>query len=114
MARDPEKYRAYMVCWREQNRQRIQYSSKAYRYGVSVEEIKALELVQAGRCACCEELPSPHAKDKRKRTLVIDHDHLTGKVRALLCYHCNLALGYLRDSSTRAEQAVAYLRRFER
>lgn len=41
--------------------------------------------------------------------LVYDHDHATNKFRGRICWHCNLMLGYARDSVDTLRQAVVYL-----
>lgn len=56
---------------------------------------------QEAKCACCHELFRKHPH--------MDHNHKTGRVRALLCGDCNLALGFARDSVERLNQLIRYL-----
>jgi hypothetical protein len=42
--------------------------------------------------------------------LAIDHDHVTGDIRGLLCHACNVALGLLNDDPELLEAAAGYLR----
>lgn len=57
---------------------------------------------QDGRCAICTRQP-------RNRRLAVDHDHFTGKPRALLCATCNKALGWWEFDPIAAHNASAYL-----
>lgn len=59
---------------------------------------------QAGRCAICGDPPG-------KGRLAPDHDHATGRFRALLCIRCNTGLGKFRDDAGRLTAAIAYLDR---
>lgn len=60
--------------------------------------------IQNYSCAIC----SIH-QQKLKRMLNVDHDHITGKVRGLLCDACNRALGYFKDSEIILNNAKNYL-----
>ncbi len=64
---------------------------------------------QEHRCAICN-IPERYAPNKR---LVVDHDHKTKKVRALLCNSCNVLLGAAYDSPAVLEKAISYLRAFK-
>lgn len=58
------------------------------RYNISIGDWQALFDKQQGKCAIC----GIH-QCQLNITLAIDHDHLTGKVRGLLCTKCNTGLG---------------------
>lgn len=58
---------------------------------------------QSGVCALCGR------KDKN-RSLALDHNHRTGKVRGLLCFYCNVMLGFARENSETLFRAIQYLK----
>lgn len=68
---------------------------------------RRLSLIQEGRCAICDEQLRPG------KATALDHDHRTGRIRALLCSPCNLTLGKMRDDPDLLEKAAAYLRFFK-
>jgi len=68
-------------------------------YGLSEPELAAMLAEQDGMCAICRAAPAVH----------IDHDHVTGRVRGLLCFNCNGALGQFRDRRDLMLAAIAYL-----
>jgi hypothetical protein len=39
----------------------------------------------------------------------VDHHHVTGKIRGVLCFTCNVALGQLKDDVTLFRKAIDYL-----
>lgn len=76
--------------------------ARCARYGITLDQYEATYLQQNGRCFICGGLDND-------RSLAIDHDHGTGKVRGLLCSPCNRALGLLMDDPERARAAARYL-----
>ena len=81
------------------------------KYGMSVEEYDILWEKQKGVCAICG-LPEirKHQNGQIVR-LAVDHCHKTGKVRGLLCSHCNLMLGSARDDINILLKGIQYLGR---
>jgi hypothetical protein len=73
------------------------------RYGISPEQYDLMLRYQGGACGICGERPTGR--------LCVDHDHVTGKVRGLLCHRCNLGLGNYRDDQRLTMAATAWLRR---
>jgi hypothetical protein len=71
------------------------------RYGITAAEADAMLEAQGGLCALCRERPAEH----------VDHDHLTGKVRGMLCSCCNQGLGNFRDRADVLRSAIDYLER---
>lgn len=78
----------------------ITYKNRIKRlFGMSLDDYAAVFKEQGGRCKICPET------DK----LVIDHDHVTGKVRGILCRKCNHGLGCFRDNTDYLKGAIDYL-----
>jgi hypothetical protein len=94
--------------WKAKNQARIKAAYRTWylgeRYGLTLEQYTTLHESQEGRCAICREECPLRAKHTH-----IDHCHRSGRVRGILCHHCNLALGNLREDITRARRLIAYL-----
>lgn len=83
------------------------YNLKA-KYSLTETEYGALLRKQQDRCAICG---STDPKDARYGKWAIDHDHVTGQVRGLLCSRCNTGIGQLRDDPEIITAAAKYIRR---
>ena len=68
-------------------------------YGLDRFQFDAMYFEQDGACAICLE---EEATD-------VDHNHVTGAVRALLCHNCNVAIGHLKEDVLRMARAVVYV-----
>lgn len=98
--------------YREKNKEKVKNTRLLIKYGISLETYNAMVLQQKQQCACCgvsvstlsEQYPdSPHG------SLVVDHDHETGKVRELLCSKCNTLVGYLEKRKELIPKAYEYI-----
>ena len=97
----PERFRAASRKYHANNRETIlaNYSplrNRAWRlqheYGITLKEWNRMLARQGHRCAICR-ADSP-GTSKGWHT---DHNHVTGRVRGILCKNCNTALGLLGD-----------------
>jgi hypothetical protein len=74
-------------------------------YGITAAQRDAMEEAQQSRCAIC----GTHASECPKQELYVDHCHTSGKIRELLCQHCNTSLGHFKDSVFTLYAAISYL-----
>lgn len=82
------------------------------KYGLTLDQYDGMVAAQAGICFICGDTPDPNGVRAASR-LHVDHDHATGKVRGLLCNHCNRGLGAFRDRRDLLELAINYLKTYE-
>jgi len=68
---------------------------------------------QEGCCTICGSQILLYAIGKEKvNTCHVDHNHVTGEVRSLLCAECNTGLGKFRDSPELLQKAATYIKRY--
>ena len=77
------------------------------KYHMTVDEWETLFNAQ-GRCCANQNCRVTEPKDKRGYWHT-DHDHLTGKIRGILCRTCNLALGQVNDSTAVLKGLIEYI-----
>jgi ribosomal protein L37E len=92
--------------WLEKHRDNIYFYTVGRKFGITKEVVQDLMLQQKGVCAICGQT-EPSGK-----RLAVDHCHVNGTVRGLLCQNCNLGLGYFQDNTERMEKAIMYLKPF--
>jgi hypothetical protein len=95
----------------ERYRARLRKHSLKANFGMTPEDYDRILVAQNHVCAICHK---PETKfDSRQgvvRRLSVDHDHATGRVRGLLCHHCNNGIGHLREDPKLLRAAIAYLK----
>jgi len=78
-------------------------------YGITQEHYQEMFLAQNGKCAVCKQPETDlDTRTQKIANLHIDHDHKTGKVRALLCRGCNTAYGQLNEDPDRIRMLLKY------
>jgi hypothetical protein len=91
---------------------RTKYQLK-HLYGLDYEDFNKMIVEQNNCCAICDQ-PERAMINGKVKPLSVDHNHTTGKVRELLCSHCNHTLGHMCESPELLEKAAAYLRKHQR
>ena len=103
-----KKWLRYAKQYRQNNREKVRISllkgHLQYRYDITLDEYNKLFIQQNGCCVLC----GKH-QFEMKRRLAVDHNHITGKVRGLLCNKCNNGLGCFNDSAELMFKAINYL-----
>lgn len=83
-------------------RMKLNAKISAYKreYGISIKDFEEMKTLQNNKCKICNnEMIKPN----------IDHCHETGRIRGLLCWNCNIALGYFKDNINNLLSAIQYL-----
>ncbi len=117
---NPELNRQRVREWQQANPERVAAKHAEYRadgrkslsnrkshlkrkYSLTLEEYEEMLAKQGGGCAICGRPPRPDI------SLHVDHDHETGRIRGLLCFRCNNALGDFLDDYSLLQEAAGYL-----
>ncbi len=90
-----DRYRLYHKNW-----------NLVSKYGITLEQYQEMMDAQGGLCAICRKSP---LEKEGKKYLVVDHDHVTGRIRGLLCNDCNIGIGKLGDTTEGVAAALKYL-----
>jgi len=72
-------------------------------YGLTIEQFDWVVMQQHSKCAVCKTALGSG------RSCHVDHDHVTGKVRGVLCINCNVGIATARDKVEVLASAMTYL-----
>lgn len=126
--RNREKRREYARRWAAENQDKIKgyhrttyrdmpvaqkerkaaYSRKRHlerKYGITPQRWDEMFAAQGGLCAICK-VPGRTGKHGK---LAVDHCHVTGRVRGLLCTPCNISIGILGETPEQWQIVMNYL-----
>ena len=125
--RKKEKQKKRLDKWREENPEKYQeqykndtskQKSREYyhnnkvnvkdtylqtNYGITLKDYNFLLEKQNEKCKIC------NSECSTGKSLAVDHNHETGKIRGLLCKNCNTSIGLLKENISVLENAIIYL-----
>ena len=136
----PDEYRANKRTWyerhgrkyREAHREEINARQRAWaaahpereradnrtqrlrRYGLTHAQYDGMLEAQGGVCGLCGKVETHRGRNGEVSRLAVDHDHVTGSVRALLCHSCNTGIGLFLDDPALLRLAADYIEGFTR
>ena len=107
-----ENWRSYYKKNAQERRRYVKGKDLQKRYHITLDDYDRLLKDQKGVCAICgREERNKMSSDGMIRSLAVDHNHLTGEIRGLLCSSCNRGLGKFGDDPYRLQSAINYLNR---
>lgn len=107
-----DKITAINKSWALENRKKTRNHQLKFKYGISQKQYATMFAEQDGKCCVCEkpEIVKNYQTNKINK-LCVDHNHLTGKTRGLLCQKCNSAYGLLMESEENIISLLTYHRK---
>jgi hypothetical protein len=105
------KFNSYMKDWWKRHPEYCKNEDLVKRFGITYDNYMEIYKQQEGVCALCgfPETALDH-RTKRPRMLAVDHCHISGNIRGLLCTKCNTGLGNFLDSPDLLEKAIKYIK----
>jgi hypothetical protein len=110
--RTKEGRSAYGKAIRQERPDYFRESGMKKSFGIDMAEYQRMFVEQKGVCAICGK-PETMIGHGKVKWLAVDHDHTTGKVRGLLCAHCNQAIGKFEENIEVMESAIRYLKKHQ-
>lgn len=103
-----DRITAYHIIYRKTRHKEIRDKDYRWRYGIGLTDIQKIREQQGNQCAICN-YTFPFAPVKHTEKPYVDHNHITGKVRGLLCNSCNSILGWSKENINTLRNAIKYL-----
>lgn len=109
---NPDKYKKYAKKTYDINREEFYLKKKARKYKLSVQELKLMLEKCNHHCEMCGKAEKRKTgRGERLTNLSIDHDHETNKIRGILCFKCNIGIGFFEEDIDLLQKAIDYLKK---
>jgi hypothetical protein len=92
--------------WNKENKHIQKDRDLRKKFNIGLEDYKKMLEEHKGVCAIC-------GGKGNGINLSVDHNHVTKKIRGLLCCHCNFGIGYFKDNPELLRKAVDYLNKHD-
>lgn len=89
--------------YRFNNKDKMQKYYIKRKYGISFEQKNQMIIDQNGQCASCGDILGINP-----RNICLDHNHINGKIRKILCKKCNAALGFMEENVEKILKLAEY------
>lgn len=90
-----------------EKKRRTRNSNLKRKFGITIDEYDEMLFEQGGECFICGE------KQNGNKELSVDHDHVTGKIRSLLCSRCNTFVGYVESNPNLLSKVMDYIKSYK-
>lgn len=92
----------YYKHYRKTHMNKIKEKEIKYYYGMTIMQFNNMLKQQSYKCAIC-------GKKINEQTACVDHSHITGSIRGLLCNSCNVQLGFYEKMKNRENELQEYI-----
>lgn len=93
--------------WARAHPENVRDNNYRRLYGLAFEQAEDLLRLQEGQCAICQK----EIQFDGRKGAHVDHDHVSGVVRGVLCIACNVGVGQFQDDPHLLRRAISYLRK---
>jgi hypothetical protein len=112
-SKNPKEIIDRVARYRANNPEKIRDTKLKQAYGVGTEYFNAKLKEQGGVCAGCGQNRKVKWRNKEVE-MSLDHDHLTGTPRGVLCIKCNRGLGLLEENSNTFQNLINYVAKYKK
>lgn len=96
--------------WYKNNPDIVKNTKLKRSFGITLDQYNEMLKKQNGLCGICFlEERKTDARSGKTLMLSVDHSHINGSIRGLLCSNCNLMLGRIKDDIQILKNAIKYL-----